>query len=136
MTDHNWVGFVHSGLPRLQDASAEDGLWPSGRGTEIATLRCSEPALLNALMKILWPPSPAQLARITVEGNPILMLRDFAGQRAISFAFDEAAAPGLVSVIADLGADAGRLRADLAALLAPSITLIPSEAERVVRPGA
>ncbi|MEY4697187.1 MAG: hypothetical protein RIT14_1615 [Pseudomonadota bacterium] len=68
-----------------------------------------------------------------VGGGQVFILHGFAGQRAISFAFDPVLAPGMIAVVADVSADAYALRADLAALLGPSLALHPSDPE-VVRP--
>ena len=134
MTDHHWMGFFDGGLQHKWGAPVDGGLWPSGRGDEIAVIRCTPEALLAALRNALIPPSSASLSLMPIEGNPVFVLCDFAGQRAISFAFDAALAPGLVSVIADLGADAGALRAELGALLGPDLPLQATEPEQTVRP--
>ncbi len=101
-------------------------LWPSGRGDEIAVLQADfDTVLAGVSLKLQSLSVSPSLFIDHADGLSAVILRQFAGQKAISLLSDTRQFPTTVSVIADKDADAALVIGALQELFAQKLQIVP-----------
>lgn len=106
----------------------EASLWPSGRGTEIGHF---EHAVMPLVKKLNQSDlTHADFVTVTEKGAAEIILRDFAGERAVTLVKDPSQSRTVIAIIADQNGQHERILHNLRLLLGPSVNVIAAPPER------